>query len=127
MTPFQFLSAALLLWALLSLGTAVVGLYARPTDRWRGFWFMSGLWGFIDGGIAWFGVINEPPPTSELIFLLKVNSGLDVAYLIAGGVMLAFRKPVLRGFGQAILLQGLFLLILDVAVWQWCERVVAAG
>jgi len=124
MTPFQLLGAALVLWALLSLGTAVVGLYARPNDRWRGFWFMSGLWGLIDGGIAWFGLVTEPPTTAELIFLLKVNSGLDVAYLVTGGVLLALPKPVLKGFGSAILLHGLFLLALDVAVWRWCEWVV---
>ena len=74
--------------------------------------------------LTWFGLVTEPPTTAELIFLLKVNSGLDVAYLVTGGVLLALPKPVLKGFGSAILLQGLFLLALDVAVWRWCERVV---
>lgn len=121
MTPFQFLGVALILWALLSLGTAVVGLYARPNDRWRGFWFMSGLWGLIDGGIAWFGLVTEPPTVPELAFLLKVNLGLDVAYLLSGVVLVTRKTPVLKGFGAAILFQGLFLMGLDAAVWRWCE------
>lgn len=83
---------------------------------------MSGLWGLIDGAIAWSGLVTPPPPTDELTFLLKVNSGLDVLYLIVGGLMLLSAKPVLRGFAHAILLQGLFLLVLDVLVWRWCER-----
>lgn len=123
MTPFQFLGVALILWALLSLGTAIVGLYAKPNDRWRGFWFMSGLWGLIDGGIAWFGLVTEPPTVPDLAFLLKVNMGLDVAYLVTGVVLVTRTTPVLKGFGMAILLQGLFLAILDTAVWRWCNTV----
>jgi hypothetical protein len=122
MTPFQFLGAALILWALLSLGTATVGLYLRPNDRWRGFWFMSGLWGLIDGAIAWFGLVTEPPTTQELAFLLKVNGGLDVAYLIVGAALWTRATPLLRGFGQAVVAQGLFLLILDASVFVWCDR-----
>ena len=121
MTPFQFLGVALILWALLSLGTAVVGLYAKPNDRWRGFWFMSGLWGLIDGGIAWFGLVTEPPTVPELAFLLKVNLGLDVAYLTTGVILATRTTPVLKGFGTAILFQGLFLMGLDAAVWRWCQ------
>jgi hypothetical protein len=124
MTPFQFLGVALLLWALISLGTGLIGLYARPNDRWRGFWFMSGLWGLIDGGIAWFGLVTEPPTVPELAFLLKVNLGLDIAYLVTGAVLATRAAPVLKGFGTAILFQGVFLMTLDAAVWRWCVTAI---
>ncbi len=124
MTPFQFLGGALLLWALISLGTGLIGLYARPNDRWRGFWFMSGLWGLIDGGIAWFGLVTEPPTVPELAFLLKVNLGLDIAYLVTGAVLATRAAPVLKGFGTAILFQGVFLMTLDAAVWRWCVTAI---
>lgn len=124
MTPFQFLGVALLLWALISLGTGLIGLYARPNDRWRGFWFMSGLWGLIDGGIAWFGLVTEPPTVTELAFLLKVNLGLDIAYLVTGAVLATRAAPVLKGFGTAILFQGVFLMTLDAAVWRWCVTAI---
>lgn len=114
---FGQLGVLLLAWALISLGTAVVGLYAQPNPFWRGFWFMSGLWGFIDGAIAWFGLIGGDVPDHELAVILKINSGLDVAYLISGLILVTRKTPVLKGFGYAILLQGLFLIVLDVTFW----------
>ena len=46
-------------WSLLSLGTATIGLYACSAEFWRSFWFMSGLWGLIDGGIALFALLSS--------------------------------------------------------------------
>ena len=59
----QQLTASLFALALASLGAGVVGLYARPREAFRGFWFMGGVWGLIDGAVAWSAFVQEPMPT----------------------------------------------------------------
>lgn len=115
------LISGLLLWSLLSLGSTSFGLYARPGEFWRSFWFMSGTWGLIDGLIAWFALQGGPQTPDKILPFLRFNTGLDVLYLVVGGVLLSFKKPMLRGFGLGVLVQGLFLLIFDGYFWWLCS------
>ena len=117
MTTFQLLTNGLLGWALVGSAISVLGLYLQPRDFWRGFWFMNGVWCFIDGAIGWFGLFGTPPTPPELANLLLINSGLDVGYLIVGVVLLTRTKPILKGFGLAILVQGIALLAFDLAMY----------
>ncbi|RLS40217.1 MAG: hypothetical protein DWH82_03785 [Planctomycetota bacterium] len=50
-----------------------------------------------------------------LRMVLAINSGLDLAYIATGIILATRRKPLLQGFGWAVLAQGLFLLVLDLA------------
>ncbi len=117
MTLLEQVTLGLLAWSLLSLASAVVGLYALPRDFWRGFWFMTGIWGFIDGIIGVTNLVNTPISNQELGRLLLINAGLDLLYLLIGALLLTRTRPILRGFGWAIIFQGLFLLIFDLAFW----------
>ncbi|MEN9673652.1 MAG: hypothetical protein RL553_1917 [Planctomycetota bacterium] len=119
------LTVGLIAWAFLSLGAAVAGLYFPPkkdTECWRAFWFMNGIWGLIDGIIGWANLITAPPTIEFLQKVLAINSGLDLLYIITGLVLFTRTKPVLKGFGFAILLQGLFLLIFDAIFLFLCYR-----
>ena len=119
------LTVGLIAWAFLSLGAAVAGLYFPPkkdTECWRAFWFMNGIWGLIDGIIGWANLITAPPTIDFLQKVLTINSGLDLLYIITGLVLLTRAKPVLKGFGLAILFQGLFLLIFDAIFLFLCYR-----
>jgi hypothetical protein len=111
------LIADLLLWSLASLGTATIGLDARPGEFWRPFWFMGGLWGLIDGLIAWFALLGGRQIPAQLLPILRLNAGLDVIYLVVAGVLLSRPKPLLRGFGLAVLVQVAFLLLFDGYFW----------
>lgn len=115
----QQLVASLFALALVSLASAVVGLYARPRDFWRAFWFMGGLWGAIDGGIAWVSLVSEPMSAAELHRILGLNLTLQAVYLPIG-VALATRRraPNLSGFGASILVQALALAAIDT-VFYW--------
>jgi len=117
MTHFQLLTQLLFGWALIGGIVCLVGLYAQPREFYRGFWFMNGLWCMIDGLVAWVSLWQELPTDAELANLLLLNSGLDVLYLIVGGILLTRPKPVLKGFGVAILFQGLCLLIFDLVMY----------
>ena len=112
-TIFAALTVQILAWALVSLGAAVVGLYARPREFWRGFWFMAGVWGLIDGGIGLSGLFDLSVTAEKLAPILRINLGLDAAYLVVGLVLLTRPKPVLKGFGAAVVVQGLFLAAFD--------------
>ncbi|QDV36375.1 DUF6992 family protein [Tautonia plasticadhaerens] len=118
------LVAGLLLWSLASLGSATIGLYARPNEFWRSFWFMSGVWGLIDGVIGWFASIGESRPASELLPILRLNTGLDVLYVVVGVALLSRKKPPLKGFGLAVVIQGAFLLLFDGYYWWRCTGIV---
>jgi hypothetical protein len=87
------------------------------------------VWGAIDGGIAAFGErdrrrriargeADDDAATAafgaRLRRLLRLNAGLDVAYLIVGvALLLAWRTPEGLGHGLGVLIQGGFLLVLD--------------
>lgn len=118
------LIALLILWALLSLGSATIGLYARPREFWRSFWFMSGVWGGIDGLIGWFALLGEPQAPDQLLPFLRFNAGLDVIYILVGGILLGRRGATTRGFGLGVLVQGVFLLVLDGGYWWRCAQAV---
>ncbi len=121
------LVVGLLFWALLSLGTATIGLYNNPREFWKAFWFMSGIWGLIDGLIGWSALLGDPPPLEELCWFLKLNTGLDVLYNVVGIVLLTRSMPILQGFGLAVVLQGSFLLFFDGFFWWRCIQVAPPG
>ena len=119
------LTVGLIAWAFLSLGAAVAGLYFPPKkdcECWRAFWFMNGIWGLIDGVIGWANLITNPATIGFLRNVLAINTGLDFVYILVGLILLTRAKPVLKGFGFAILLQGLFLLIFDAIFLFLCYR-----
>ncbi len=116
----QQLMAALFALSLASLGAAVVGLYARPRESARGFWFMCGVWGLIDGAIAWSSLVQEPMPVPELRGVLGLNLLLQLVYLPLGAVMATRPKPVLKGFGWGILVQAVGLGAVDATFYLRC-------
>mgnify|MGYP006972426293 CR=1 FL=1 len=115
------LVAGLFLWTLLCLGAAVVGLYAKGTETSRAFWFMTGMWALVDGVLAWSGLVSKPGPIDALARLLAINAGLDLLYVVVGIILATRRKPILRGFGLAVVLQGLFLLAFDLYFHARCS------
>ncbi len=99
-------------WAVGSL--AVGALLSR---RAPGFARQTAAWGAVDGAIALVGARNRsrkgPTDPARLRRVLLVNAGLDVGYLAAGAWLV--RDGRWRGDGQAVLVQGAFLLVLDSA------------
>jgi hypothetical protein len=110
----QYLIAWLFLWSLLSMGAAVFGLNARAQEFWRSFWFMTGMWGMVDGGIAWYALLRPALDPTALVPILFFNAGLDGLYIAMGGILVTRASARLRGFGLAILIQGFFLLGFDL-------------
>ena len=119
----QQLVASLFALALVSLGAAVVGLYAGPRESFRGFWFMCGIWGVIDGVVAWTSFLQEPLPLNELRFVLAINLGLQAIYLPLGVIMATRSKPAFKGLGWGILVQAVALGAIDAYFYVKCGGV----
>ena len=108
----------LLAWITIWVAAAGVALLkSGVSEQARGFWTMSLFWVAIDAGIAAWSLFAPVEDLEAFRRLLLVNSGLDVIYLIVGVVLLLRAAPLVRGFGIAILVQGGFLLVFDVAWW----------
>lgn len=94
------------------------------------FFQMNTIWGAVDFGTALIGYANiqkyrkrtlnaaqtlEQQKKLEKIFL--INGALDIAYLGTGTYLKlagdARHSPLMRGYGESILMQGGFLLIFD--------------
>ncbi|CAN5151436.1 hypothetical protein BH24ACT10_BH24ACT10_17220 [soil metagenome] len=104
-------------WAAASVAVGVV-LAARPVTR--GFGRQTLTWGAVDGVIALVGARRRarrgPTDPARLRRVLLVNAGLDVGYLAAGAWLV--RDGRWRGDGQAVVVQGAFLLLLDATAAQ---------
>ena len=110
-----------------------LALRAGSTGSARYFYEMNALWNTVNLGIAGFGYLAslKADPAAwtlteglrenqQFAKILLFNAGLDVGYLM-GGLYLRerARRPEangerLTGFGNAILLQGGFLLVFDL-------------
>lgn len=117
-------------WAVASMAVGgALALVARgreggSTERIAGFARQNLAWGAIDLAIAGAGLRSEQQPVPDpadaarsLRRLLLVNSALDVGYVAAGLALVRVRRVRGRdsvGDGLAVVLQGGFLLVLDV-------------
>jgi len=110
----------LLGWSAAWAAGSVVGLWLTGgRGFWQAFWFMNGLWCAVNSAIGVWSLLAPPSEVGELRALLLINAGLDIVYLGIGVALLTRRLPMVRGFGAAILVQGAFLLTLDLARWAW--------
>jgi hypothetical protein len=118
-------------WALGNIGLGLT-LRSRQSGESRRFHEMNALWNAVNLGIAGFGYLSllrqDIPPdafaslreNTGFAKVLLFNTGLDVGYIV-GGLYLRerARRPdadadQLRGYGNAILLQGGFLFVFDL-------------
>jgi hypothetical protein len=108
------LTAALGRWAA---GSVAVGALLSVPRGTRGFGRQTLAWGAVDGAIALVGsrrrAARGPTDPERLRRVLLVNAGLDVGYLATGAWLV--RDGRWRGDGAAVVVQGLFLLVLDSA------------
>ncbi|GEM83563.1 hypothetical protein MHY01S_17290 [Meiothermus hypogaeus NBRC 106114] len=75
---------------------------------------MTGVWALVNAAIAYGGWLGAEPNPASLRQLLWINAGLDTLYVTLGLILRKRQEPIYKGFGLAIILQGLFLLGFDV-------------
>lgn len=120
-------------WALANIAIGSVGFY-KTKGATRYFHQMNIFWNVINLGIATAGfygakeasnkqysVVQSIQEQRKTEKILLINAGLDVAY-VAGGWYLNRRgisksSDRLHGYGNAIILQGAFLLLFDTSMF----------
>lgn len=121
-------------WALTNIAVGGVGLATASSPQWRGFHEGNLSWNVINLGLAGVALLTQASPSSDpltqlnegshLRRILSFNAGLDVAYVVAGawlwdqGQRLGDGRQ--RGWGQALVVQGLFLLAFDLSL-SWLQ------
>ena len=117
-------------WGILNLGTGAIGWANSTNLESRYFFEMNTIWGAADFGVALIGygglqkqrkktftaaeTLEEQKRIEKIFF---INGILDVAY-IGTGLYLKLEgdsrnSPMMKGYGESILMQGGFLLIFD--------------
>jgi len=119
----------LLLWAIFSmLIGAVLTIFGSPF--WQGFGIQALAWGAVDGIIVWFGWrrvkrnlgINDvdsrdAQEATRIRKILWINTALDVLYIASGAIIILIlgrTSAFWQGTGWGIIIQALFLFILDL-------------
>ena len=115
----------------LGAGLALAGKDGHATRH--GFGVQTAAWGAINVGIATWGLLNAPEVAvgpaaawaaeDRWSHILLVNLGLNVGYMMVGGALhLASSRGLrsgdaVRGHADAVVLQGVALLVLDGLAW----------
>lgn len=121
----------LLGWSILNISSGTYGFFKTEGSR-QYFHQMNGIWNLVNAGIAigaLSGMQNETMGSLQEAYksgqnmekILLANAGLDVGYIAAGGFLLERGKRKnaerFRGYGRSVMIQGGFLLALDVVLF----------
>ncbi len=122
-------------WAIANIAGGAVG-WTNSTGSARYFHQMNFFWNTVNLGIAGFALYNNLNSSisglTDSVMMQKhiktenlylINAGLDVIY-IGTGFLLRYlstnnikRKDMLFGYGNSIIVQGSFLLVFDLIMW----------
>jgi hypothetical protein len=116
---FFLYSGFILFTAAIALGQALRG---RGEAKWMA--LMTGVWVVINSCIAVWLFRHIHVPATELLPLvfshitryMRLNVIADAVYALVGFFLLSrkgLHRPLLRGFGKAVVLQGVGLILLD--------------
>ena len=118
-------------WGAANTVAGIAGYLIADSKEWRAFHGMNAIWGITNAGIGLMGlagVRKEMKMESNCSDMLQryestkrlflINGGLDFFYIGTGVFLKEHAKtqtnPTLwRGFGNSILIQGIFLLLFD--------------
>ena len=122
-------------WGIANTGISAIGWVNSTTPQSRYFYQMNTIWGgadFLTAVLGYTGtkkLMNKNLSAAELlerqeklVKVFKINSYFDIGYLGAGAYLTlagnSRNSPIMKGYGESILLQGGFLLIFDSLMYK---------
>lgn len=132
--PGSEILAVLLLWSAvwsIAAGIALIrhGKQDRAADQFRvSFWAVNCLWQPVNVAVVAWALFRPAASMDEVIRVLRFNAGLDLLYLLCGLLLLFLPRPAsaraeaLKGAGAAVIIQSIFLLLLDWLGAAWLEE-----
>jgi hypothetical protein len=113
----------LLVWGGINMLAALFYLLS-PSDLINGILIQSFLWGLIDGILGLFIFLRRKEFNIEKIKkILLINTYLDIGYMVIGGLLILLGSSIfLIGNGVGILIQGLFLFIVDLIHYRYIKN-----
>lgn len=120
-------------WAILNILISSFKLTKATRNR-KYFYQMNVYWNIVNliiASIALYSILSKDPVTQSLASSLQMHSwykkvlylnvGLDLGYMLLGAYLkersrTAMKTEQLQGWGQSIVLQGLFLFLLDLVL-----------
>lgn len=121
-------------WAAANIFVGTYGNF-KASGEAKYFHQFNAMWNVVNLGIAAFGyfnAVNSDPSSMTNLEIIKdynslqnfllLNAGLDAAYIMTGFYLKERAKNSasaerLRGYGNSLLLQGVFLLLFDVSLY----------
>jgi hypothetical protein len=110
------LGKALIAWSIASI-IAGVALLLVPVSLLQGVGLQAVLWGIIDLLIAVVGIFRQKDQSADkAVRFLRINIFLDILYMLVGVLLSVFlwMDPFILGNGIGILIQGMFLFLVDL-------------
>jgi hypothetical protein len=117
-------------WGIVNLGTGAIGWSSSTNHELRYFFQMNTAWGAVNFGTALLGYAGtqkykkknltaaetlEQQKRLENIFL--INGAFDIVYVGTGAYLKLVgdsrNSPIMKGYGESLLMQGGFLLLFD--------------
>ncbi len=112
-------------WGIANLGIGIWRQFHKSVPK-RQFWLMNGLWGFVNSIIGLYilrsvffdtlSVSANLAYQSNQVNIIFINIFLDIAYVVAG-YFLSRGDGRRKIFGWAIIIQGVFLFVFDLLLW----------
>ena len=105
----------LLIWGIINVIAGIFYLFPS-TELIQGFLIQAFFWGLIDGIIGLLAYLSKKELNLEKIKkIFLINVYLDVLYIIIGVLLILFANSgILIGTGYGLVIQGAFLLIVDL-------------
>ena len=105
----------LLIWGIINI-IAGIFYWLPSTEVIQGFLVQSLFWGLIDGIIGLFAHLSKKDLNLEKIKkIFLINVYLDVIYVVIGVLLILLaNEGILIGSGYGVVIQGVFLLIVDL-------------
>ncbi len=112
----QSVGKQLLIWSIANISVGIIMYLGLPGTILGGIGLQAIIWGSIDAAIAAFILFKQKQQSVEKITrTVSINIYLDCIYIIVGLVIIVFyfQNPFFMGNGLGVIIQGLFLLLLD--------------